>query len=333
MKIILVTNWSLLVFYILVLSYTALTMNPSNTDAAGRGLAEVYIFGGFVLLAILIGINCLPFRLTRIGVFAALLVPVTVGLYQVIREFSTTKRTQLAEAERFDGSFYFHDSQRQQLARAIATVDEATLQSLLQQPIPQLNDSGEDHITLLDYAAMRGTTSDNLSWTLNCLALLVKKGATIETADTLRMPTHALVSRNGSARLLEWFLKNGADPNARQLREQPVPILFTVMEYDHDRLEKVKLLLQYGADPNSVYPPNASGWLAGHSALLAAARQGFWEVCQLLLEKGADPAIESPQKLRFNELIKRNTEIYAESAETPASFIALIKSINRSTQQ
>ena len=330
MKLILVTNWSLLVIYILALSYTALTINPSNTDAAGRGLAEVYIVGGFVLLAILIGINCLPFRLTRLGVFTALLVPITVGFYQVIREFMINKRTQLAEAERFDGSFYFHDSQRQQLARAIATQDEATFQSLLQQPMPQLNESGEDHITLLDYAAMCGTTSDELPWTLHCLALLVKKGATIQTADTLRMPTHALVSRNCSAALLEWFLKNGADPNAKQFREEPVLILFTVMEYDRDRLAKVKLLLQYGAEPNSIYPPTAAGWLAGHSALLAAARQELWEECQLLLENGADSTIESPQKLRFNELIKRKTEIYAASAKTPASFVALVEAINRS---
>ncbi|MVM36597.1 hypothetical protein GO730_01155 [Spirosoma sp. HMF3257] len=202
------------------------------------------------------------------------------------------------------------------------------MKELLKEPIPQLNESGSDHITLLDFAALKGVYSDDAHWVISCLSLLLAKGATIETPDPHHIPTHALVSRNSSAALMDWFLKNGANPNARGLLQLPTPILFMVMDYDFERREKISLLLAHGADPNSMYPPTASSWLAGHSALLAATRLELWDVCKLLLEKGADVTIEGPQHQRFPDMIKRSAEIYAELNNTPEPFTALLKTMN-----
>ncbi|GAB2559722.1 ankyrin repeat domain-containing protein [Spirosoma areae] len=328
LKLVTITNWSLLIMYGVILAYSALTMTPSNTDAAGRGLATAYILVGAILLVLLMGVNVLPFRLTRIAVLMVALLPLVAGLFRLASQFRTTQRTTEEDTGRLDGSYYFHDRVRQELAQAIANQDLTTFQTALQQPIPQLNESGEDHMTLLDFAAMRAVYSDSSGGAIPFLTALLAKGATVETNDTLRSPTHALVSRDCSATLLAWFLKNGANPNANRLQEYPTPILFTVMEYDHDRLAKLHLLLNNGADPNAVYPPAASGWLAGHSALLAAARQELWAVCLLLLEKGADTTVASPQKLRFTDLITRQAELYAERNETPATFTALLKTMN-----
>ncbi|GAB3543624.1 ankyrin repeat domain-containing protein [Spirosoma fluminis] len=326
MKLIALINWLLLASYGILLAYSTLAMNPSNTDAAGRGLATAYLLFGFIVLAVLVGVNCLSFHVTRLGVFVLLLLPLLAGLVELIGQGFSARQTRLEEDGRFYGTYYFRDAQRRQIAQAIASRDLARVQTLLAQPVPVINGSGTDHVTLLDFAALRG--GDSADGVIPYLSLLLAKGATIQTNDTLRSPTHALVSRDCPAWLLAWFLKHGADPNASRMQDKPTPILFAVMDYNKDRLEKIKLLLAHGADPNAVYPPTATGWLAGHPALLAAARLELWDVCQLLLECGADPAVTGPQRLVFRELIDRYAEIFAAGDDAPLTFKALIKYLN-----
>ncbi|MVM28991.1 hypothetical protein GO755_03020 [Spirosoma sp. HMF4905] len=330
MKAITIANWSFLIIYGILLTYSSLTLNQSGTDAAGRGMAAGYLFVGFILLVILIGVNCLPFQLSRIIVFVLGLLPIVVGLIHWMGQTSMSRQTRQNDDGKANGTYYFHDPQRRQLAQAIADHDIEQVKMLLQQPIPQLNESGSDYITLLDFAALKGVYSQDSLWVIPCLSLLLAKGAAIETADSSHIPTHTRVSRNSSAVLMDWFLKNGANPNAKGLLQLPTPILFIVMEYDYDREEKIKLLLAHGADPNSVYPPTASSWLAGHSALLAATRLELWDVCRLLLEKGADATVVGPQHQRFADLIKRSAEIYTERNNTPETFTALLKTMSAS---
>jgi ankyrin repeat protein len=331
MKILIYTNWSLIALYGILLLVGTLTLNQPSTDAAGRAMGTGFIVFGFILLGLVIGANCLPFQLTRIIVFIVLLLPLGLGIYHVLIQFNGERQASNDDAGRSNGDYYFHDGLRQKLALAIVNRDLQTFETLLQKPIPVLNESGEEHITLLDFAAMRGTYSDDPVYVLPFLIQLLKKGATIETADSFHTPTHVLVSRECSAAMLELFLKHGANPNARRREEQPTPILFTVMEYDYERVAKVNLLLDYGADPNAVYPPTATGWLAGHSALLAAARLEAWDVCQLLLEKGADPTIEGPQNQVFTNLLIHRAKLYAEYQNAPATFTSLLNVMKLST--
>lgn len=325
MKTLIYTNWSLLALYGVGLLIATLTLNQPGNDAAGRAMGAGFIVVGFILLLLLVGVNCLPYKLTRIGVFLALLVPIGLSLFQFISQYTAGKQAGLDDDGRLNGTYYFHDEQRQQLAQAIADKNLARFEELLQQPLPLLNESGAEYTTLLDFAAMRGVYSDEPDWIMPYLTALVSKGATIETADKLHTPTHALVGRNCPARLLEWFLKQGADANALNLQGlQPTHILFIVMDYEPERTEKIKLLLDHGANPNVIYPTEASDWLAGHSALLAAARQDLWDVCLLLLEKGADLSVKGPQQQTLNELIARRATTYAKSGQTPAAFTKVL---------
>ena len=324
MKTLIYTNWSLLALYGVGLLIAALTLNQPGNDAAGRAMGTGFIVIGFILLLLLVGANCLPFKFARIGVLLALLVPIGLSLSHFISQYTAGKQASSDDDARFTGTYYFHDEQRQQLAQAIADKNLARFEELLQQPIPLMNESGAENNTLLDFAAMRGVYSDNPDWILPYLNALVNKGATVKTADPLHTPTHALVGRNCPARLLEWFLTHGGEANALNLQGlQPTHILFIVMDYEPERTEKIKLLLDHGADPNVIYPTEASDWLAGHSALLAAARQDLWDVCILLLEKGADPSVKGPQQQVFRELIARRAATYAESGQTPAAFTKL----------
>lgn len=330
MKIIALTNWSLIGCYAVILVYLALTLNQSGTDAAGRGLAVGYLFGGGILLVAVLGLNLLPFQLTKITVLVALLVPLGFGIRQAAIHYYYTQRSENEGDGRWDGSYYFKGPDQLQIANAIAANDIPHLKTLLAKP-HLLNESGEDHTTLLDFAAIRATGLDHSPMQVEALELLMANGATFETADSLHTPTHVLVARQSSAALLEWFLKKGADPNAKHLKNQNVPIIFAVMDYPTDRLAKVKLLLDGGADPNVVYPPADYGWLAGHPALLAAARQELWDVCQVLLEHGADSAVIGPQNLVFREVIARHEKIYAETGPVPATFAALQKTMAQSS--
>ncbi|RRA99911.1 ankyrin repeat domain-containing protein [Larkinella rosea] len=326
MKIITLTNWALIGCYAVLMAYSALTLNQSGTDAAGRGVAAGYLFVGGMLLVAVLGLNILPFQLTKIVVLVALLVPLLFGIREAIVHYTNRQQAGKADENRWNGSYYFTDPNQLRMAEAIGANDIPKLQTLLAQP-RMLNESGENHTTLLDFAALRAAASEDSVSRTESLELLMAHGATFETADPLHTPTHVLVARQGSATLLEWFLKKGANPNAKHLQNQDIPVLFVVMDYPKDRLEKVKLLLEYGADPNAIYPAADYGWLAGHPALLAAARQELWDVCQILLEHGADASVVGPQNRGFRELIAQSEKMYAEAGSPPATFVALQKSM------
>ncbi|MFC5412790.1 hypothetical protein ACFPMF_25925 [Larkinella bovis] len=327
MKIIALTNWSLLGAYAILVIYLALTLPESGSDPAGRGLAVGYLPGGVGLLVALFGLNLLPFRFTRMAVLVAALVPFGVGLREAASRFYDAQQLQQTERGRWDGSFYFREPDQLRIAEAIAANDVVQLRTLLAEAF-LLNESGEEHITLLDFATLRAVGSENPAAHLPLLELLLENGALIETDDTLHTPTHALVARQSPAVLLEWFLKKGADPNARHCRKQDIPVLFAVLDDPKDRVKKVELLLEHGADPNSIYPPTAPGWLAGHPVLLAAARQDLWGVCRALLKHGADATVAGPQKLTFRGVVAQRGKTYAETGAVPADFVALQKSLN-----
>ena len=327
MKILALTNWSLIGCYAVLITYLALTLNQSGTDAAGRGLAVGYLFVGAILLVAVLGLNLLPFPATKIAVLVALLVPAALGLREWTNTFYYTQRAGKEDQGRWDGSYYFKDPDQRRIAEAIAANDLPQLKTLLTAPQPRLNESGEEHTTLLDFAALRAAGRSEEPFRVEALALLLAKGATFETADSLHTATHVLVARQSPAALLDWFLKHGADANAKHRQNQNLPVLFVVLDDPNDRLEKVRLLLAHGADPNVVYPPADYGWLTGHSVLLAAARQDLWEICQVLLEQGADPDVVGPQQLVFRKLLAKRETMYAETGTTPPAFTALQKTM------
>jgi ankyrin repeat protein len=119
--------------------------------------------------------------------------------------------------------------------------------------------------------------------------------------------------KTAPAALLEWFLKKGANPNARP--HDGSSIIFEVMKYGEERREKVKLLLDYGADPNAIAASNGYNVGALYSPLLFAAHQELWDVCQLLLESGADAAYRVPEEAELIQIMKQ-TSYYAGNTES-----------------
>jgi hypothetical protein len=194
MKIIALANWSLIGCYAVLITYQALTLNSSGTDAAGRGLAVGYLFVGGILLLAVLGLNLLPFPVAKITVLVALLVPLALGARELAGNFYYKQRAGTDDQGRWDGSYYFKDPNQRRIAEAIAADDIPQLRTLLSEP-HLLNESGEEHTTLLDFAAIRAAGMYNSPFNVESLELLLANGATFETADTLHTPTHVLVVR------------------------------------------------------------------------------------------------------------------------------------------
>ncbi|GAB3701559.1 hypothetical protein GCM10027592_29830 [Spirosoma flavus] len=320
MKVINISNWSLIGLYGLVILFSALRLKQT-TDAAGWALGSVYLIAGTFILIILLGANLLPFRAVKIIVFILLIVPTLYGAIHSISELYETSAVHKREEQRANGSYYFEDLPRQQIANAIANLDMARLQTLLNQPTPFLNEVGNENTTLLDFAAIKAVNNDNPKAAIQCVSQLLQKGASVQINTPDHIPTHALVGRECSAQLLSLLLEHGASPDEQTA--SGLPLLLAVLDYPTDRTEKINVLLTHGANPNCEFPSTDTSWLRGHSALLAAGRMELWDICQLLLAKGADISFKSPQNLTFTELIEQNTRTYEQMRSTPPEFLQL----------
>ncbi|WP_080055400.1 ankyrin repeat domain-containing protein [Spirosoma aerolatum] len=324
MKIIVNLNWTILGLGILLLTYVLISKKTFGNDPAGQGLANAYSLLGLIILVVLLLANCLPFNWVRITVFVLLCLPIVGMLPQLVLRLSSAVNEAKREQKRFDGRYYFADRDRQNLANAIAIQDVEQVRSLLQLPIPNLSAPGTDHVSVLDYAAMLAITHPDEAVSIAILSALMDQGATIETTDAHHIPTHVRIGRGCTPTLLEWFLKKGANPNARDPENEYAPMLFSTMAaYRGSATEKVQLLLAYGADPNGLYPAQARSWLAGHTVLQAAARQSLWEVCRVLLEKGADPRREGPQHFVFTEYVVHQANLHAQMGTQNESFTTM----------
>ncbi|WP_128548042.1 ankyrin repeat domain-containing protein [Larkinella soli] len=320
MKIVFVTNWVLIGLYGLFLLFSFTGIGRPGNDAAGRGMESGFVFLGAIVLAVLIVLNFLPYRGTRITALVILALPALGMVAGRMQHYFVLSGQQQDAVARSNGSFFFEDPQRREIAAAVAAGDTERLQTLLNQPVPQLNECGNQGTTLLDFAAFAAMEKADSPQILQCMELLMKKGATLQGPDSVHTPTHHQICSTGSVTLLKWFLDHGADANTTPYESEP--ILFKVMEYDVDRLEKVKLLLEHGADPNARVPNYGHNWKANYTPLLYAAHEQLWALGLLLLEHGADPARDVSKGRELEATLKRHAELYAESGETPVEFTA-----------
>ncbi|RRB04429.1 ankyrin repeat domain-containing protein [Larkinella rosea] len=321
MKAVTISNWVLISIYVLLVIYTLMTVNRSGNDAAGRGMELGFAVLGAFLLASLIVLNIIPYKASKITALVILSLPFAISLIGGIRHFLALQKQRRDAVAAENGSFYFEDKERQRMAAAIAAGDVAQLKALLQKPQPLLNESGYQSTTLLSFAATRTFDNDNPEPILACMELLVQHGATVQGPDSAYAPVHFMTCPAGSAALLAWFLQKGADPNVRPADASP--ILFEVMKYGDEQREKVQLLLDHGADPNALAASNGYHVGALYSPLLFAAHQELWDVCQLLLERGADPSYQVPEEVELIRIMKQ-TSYYAGNTESQGENLAII---------
>ncbi len=326
MKIITTTNWIFIGIYGALVIFTLMTVNRSGNDAAGRGMESGLAIFATLVLAGLIVLNLLPYRFAKIIALIVLSLPAVFGLYNGISNYFELQKQRRDAVAVENGSFYFPDVERQQIAAAVAVGDVEQLKTLLQKTPRQINQSGYQSTTLLDFAALTAVRSKNPQRILQCMELLLEHGATLQGPDSLHMPTQFLICETGSPALLEWFLAKGADPNERP--HEGSPLLFKVMDLDVERLEKVQVLLDHGADPNAPAGSNEYTIRPFTSPLMYAAQRQSWAICQLLLERGADPAYRTPEGEELKTVLAKFEEPYTDRKSLPAEYQAFKTFLN-----
>ncbi|MGG7661840.1 ankyrin repeat domain-containing protein [Dyadobacter sp. BHUBP1] len=289
MKTITLVSWCLLGLYTAILIGLLLF---ARSDSSDDRTASGYVIMLFIPLGILAAINLLPFPFTRIMVLVLSAAPAVMTVIMLIASPIIQKWRNASWADedtaRANGSYYFKDAPRQKLAAAIAALNAEQLSTDLAQPVPELNQSGRDQVTLLDFVALQGFEADPAQL-IACFDVLLKSGAQIDNGDPKHSPTHFRVIDYDPA-ILKWFLEHGADANAREAGTG-TPILFQAIHRDRSdttRTEKVRLLLEHGADPN-IIPPQQDKLVIITSMLLSAASAEAWDICNVMLDYGADP--------------------------------------------
>ncbi|MCF0054063.1 hypothetical protein LXM25_28580 [Dyadobacter sp. LJ53] len=328
MKTISLINWVVVSAYALGILCTLL-FSKTQTD---RGMASGMLIMLYIPLAILALLNYLPYKTTKIIALVINIYPLAMGIFylslgRVIMNYQNSSDDREMN-EKANGSYYFPDPLRRNLAAAIAQGDIAQLKAGLEQPIPNLNASGEDHITLLDFAAMQARKNPKEK-VLESLQLLLDKGARIETDDTMHTATHFNIIEDDPA-FLEFFLENGADANAVE-KERKYPILFDAIYLDMNdpfKAKKVSLLLEHGADPNA-FSPKYEDEVIISSALCAAAGSEQWEICNLLLNHGAKPDYQTAGGWDIRKAVAYQDKQFTSWGKTPPlEFISLKERLN-----
>jgi ankyrin repeat protein len=195
----------------------------------------------------------------------------------------------------------FGDKERDQIAKAMRDGDPEKLKKLLKSPVPKLNLDGE----LLAFAISETSgTAYRPEEKLECLRLLFEAGAKLDSAATDDIPVYMSVAENGGPALLRLMMEQGANPNAVQKYSKQA-ILFEAVASYQDPEGNVRVLLEFGADPNSTALfDDATRHV---SPLWRAAELERWGVCLALFEKGANSEFKTEQGKGIRDLL-RDTE-------------------------
>ncbi len=310
LKIIAVFNWVVVAFLLYLVA--AETLFPAKGgDAAGRGMGLAIYYLAIIALVLLLILNFLPYNWAKYTAFGLVAVPIVFILISPIVSKLKRNAGYMIQASKP----IFEDKERDQIARAIRDGNPEKLKQLLQMPVQRLNEDGE----LLAYAIHETSgTAYRPAEKLECIKLLFEAGAILDSASTDDIPIYMSVAATGNPALLRLLFEHGANANAVQ-KYSKSPILFEAIESYQEPEASVRVLLEFGADPNSRAIFDDEIGLV--SPLWRAAELERWGVCVALLEKGANPDFKISQGKSFQDLVQESARAFpAEGYSTQADY-------------
>lgn len=317
LKIIQIFNWIVVAFLVYLVAAESL-FPAKGGDAAGRGMGQAIYYLAIIALAILVILNLLPFVWAKYTAFGLVAVPILlIQIGPVVRNW---KRNIGYVIE--DRKPIFPDKERDQIARAVRDGNPEKLKELLKSPVANLNQDGE----LLAFAINQTSgTAYRPDEKLACVRLLLEAGAKLDSAAEDDVPIYMSVASTGNPKLLRLMFENGADANAVQ-KYFKRPILFESIGCYQEPEASVRVLLEFGADPNSrAILDDETGPV---SPLWQAAVLERWGVCVALLEKGADPDFKTAQGKAFRDFVRESERDFpAEGYSTKGDYARLLQAL------
>lgn len=314
-KIITIINW--IVIGGLALLIGAETLFPAKGgDAAGRGIGQAIYYLAIIAFVVLLILNLLPYNWAKYTALGLILLPIVFlklsPLYSGIKKWAN----RAPEGYNEDGTPWFQDQAKQALALAIYNGNVNKVKSMLQGAPPSLLEKEGPEGDILDFAIAEASyTSYKPEEKTECIRLLFEAGARL-TRDTAENPMLLAPATTGRSQLVQLLLRQGADPNARDIYYHK-PVLFEAMNSYRECKETVQVLLDAGADPNAV-------WKDGEvtvSALIYAALAGRWNVCVQLVEKGAEINYKASDGTTLKTIVDAMPESYnGDGYSTRADF-------------
>jgi len=313
-------GWVLFVLDGLFLMMMLITAYSPGQDAAGRGMASGFaFFAGLVMIALAIGL-CLSFRYDSPVNFAgaALLIAIPVLLLAgpAVGESMATARREREAAKQ--GRFSERDLST--AAAAIRDGDQQALAEVLRRR-PDQTARDEAGRTLLGFAVEQSLRKQ---MPLDAVRALLDAGA---DPDQLLTPNEPAVlqmifesSSPNSNDLLKLLLDRGANPNMHDIHGVPM------LHHAKDRLVKLKLLLDHGAELDEV---SEAEYQRGWTAAMALVAAGAYDEALYLVQRGADVHYKAPDGATLISLLERQKFEAGESgARLAESYRALARAVS-----
>ncbi len=310
-------------------------IDNSGTDAVGRGLSVAF---GFLLAAD--GITSLfALFLARRWPLLFWLAAAMLGaplLLASVLSFDSKKQQAEYRAETDDlrnGKADFADQPALlAVAEAISRNDEPALR-VAAKAAPDLQASGREGKTLLYFAVERALEQPQL---IRAVETLLSLGCDPNYNNGQRTSFALAHAVNGEIRLLRTMLDAGGDPNGRDPDGRPIIFgNWTTTFFEAERSARFRLLLDRGADIDSIIPPDANHSAAGYSLLLFRTKMGRGDQTAYadgreLLERGADPSGAAPDGMTLTKMLAEHRRSFVEEqGDLPAELGVLLDWLER----
>lgn len=157
---------------------------------------------------------------------------------------------------------------------------------------------------------------------LACLKYLFDSGAKL---DSVFFDNFIQIAQSGNADMVDLLLQHGADANCKAESLGQRPVIFETIEGYGKIDEVLKVLIKYGADPNTKIKFDYQDQHTLTPLLYAVYREE-WACCNVLLKNGADSNFKTKEGFCIKDLVlQKATEKKGQDQSENPVFWQLVK--------
>lgn len=205
------------------------------------------------------------------------------------------------------------------VAQAVVKNDQDAIRAAAK-AVPDLQAPGRDGVTLLCFAVRETWQRREL---VEAVQTLLSLGADPNYTNDSKWSFALANAVHGSALLLRSMLEAGGNPNARDEFDRPIILMnWDLGYYRGDERARLDLLLDRGADVNSVMAKDSWNCGAGYTLVLCRTSMahhdsGAYADALHLLERGADPHRAAGDGMTLAKMLMEHREQFSREKKVP----------------